>query len=163
MQKQLPRQTTRALNPPANVLEPYTFFEAVGEHPLQPLDPALNLRNAWWLADAALLAYSNEADVRKSFGDAGLIADITSFRGVHTTQAYVIAMPDSIVVTFRGTQVDDFMASVLDFAVDAQFLRYPTRMATWYMPGFLPRSRKCGRRSPRTSSRNRRSGQDLSG
>ena len=38
MQKPLPRQTPRALNPPANVLEPYTFFEAVREHPLQPLD-----------------------------------------------------------------------------------------------------------------------------
>ena len=27
MQKPLPRQTARALNPPADVLEPYTFFE----------------------------------------------------------------------------------------------------------------------------------------
>ena len=46
MQKPLPRQTPHALNPPANVLEPYTFFEAVQEHPLQALDTALNLRNA---------------------------------------------------------------------------------------------------------------------
>ena len=63
MQKPLPRQTPRALNPPADVLEPYTFFEAAREHPLEPLDTSLNLRNAWWLCDAALLAYSAEAAV----------------------------------------------------------------------------------------------------
>ena len=38
MQKSLPRQTARSLNPPANVLEPYTFFESVRDHPFQPLD-----------------------------------------------------------------------------------------------------------------------------
>jgi alpha-beta hydrolase superfamily lysophospholipase len=31
-------------------------------------------------------------------------------------------MPDAIVLAFRGTQVDDFWASLLDFAVDAQVL-----------------------------------------
>src|SRR4026209_2935141 len=75
MQKSLPRQTARALNPPANVLEPYTFFESVRDHPFQPLDTALNLRNAWWLADAALLAYSSEADVKKAFGSAGIAGE----------------------------------------------------------------------------------------
>lgn len=122
MQKPLPRQTARALNPPANVVEPYTFFESVRDHPFQPLDTSLNLRNAWWLADAALLAYSSEADVRKAFASAGLIGDVACFEGVHSTQAYVVAMPDAIVLAFRGTQVDDFWSSVLDFAVDAQFL-----------------------------------------
>ena len=125
------------------------LFEAVREHPLQPLDTALNLRNAWWLADAALLAYSNEADARKAVGAAGITADIACFHGVHSTQAYVIAMPDAIVLAFRGTQVDDFWSSVLDFAVDARSCRRPTHTGTWCMPGFLPRSRKCGFRSRR--------------
>jgi hypothetical protein len=31
-------------------------------------------------------------------------------------------MPDAIVLAFRGTQVDCFWPSVIDFAVDAQFL-----------------------------------------
>ena len=137
MQKPLPRQTTRALNPPANVLEPYAFFESVSEHPLQPADTALNLRNAWWMADAALLAYSKEADVRKAFDDAGMMADIVDFKGVHSTQAYVIAMPDAIVVTFRGTQVDDFLSSVLDFAVDAHFLPKPNSHGHLVHAGFL--------------------------
>ena len=137
MQKPLPRQTPRALNPPANVREPYTFFEAVREHPLQPLDTALNLRNAWWLADAALLAYSNEGDVGKAFGAAGITADISCFHGLHSTQAYVIAMPDAIVLAFRGTQVDDFWSSVLDFAVDALFLPAPDSHGHLVHAGFL--------------------------
>ena len=41
MQKPLPRQTPRALDPPAGVKEPYTFFESAREHPFQPLDAAL--------------------------------------------------------------------------------------------------------------------------
>jgi triacylglycerol lipase len=125
MQKSLPRQTARSLNPPANVLEPYTFFESAGDHPFQPLDTSLNLRNAWWLADAALLAYSTEADVKKAFGSAGIAGEIAYFHGVHSTQAYMISMTDAIVLAFRGTQVDNFWSSVLDFAVDAQFLPLP--------------------------------------
>src|SRR5688572_1423557 len=97
MQKPLPRQTVRSLNPPANVLEPYTFFESVRDHPFQPLDAALSLRNAWWLADAALLAYSKEADVKKGFGSADIAGDITYFHGVHSTEAYAISMRDAIV------------------------------------------------------------------
>ena len=125
MHKPLPRQTPRALNPPANVREPYTFFESVREHPLQPLDAALNLRNAWWMADAALLAYSSPAAVESAFTTAGMAAAVRHFHGVHSTQAYVASLPDAIVLTFRGTQVDDFWSSVLDFLVDVQFLPVP--------------------------------------
>lgn len=117
MQKPLPRQTTRALNPPANVKEPYRFFESVLEHPLQPLDTALNLRTAWWMADAALLAYSDHHAATNAFAGAGLQAQLASFSG-KSTQAYVASLPDAIVVAFRGTQLDNFFASVFDFLVD---------------------------------------------
>jgi triacylglycerol lipase len=122
MQKPLPRQTPRALNPPADVFERYTFFESAREHPFEPLDTSLNLRNAWWLCDAALLAYSAEAAVNGAFTKAAIAGDVAYFRGTNTTQAYVMSMPDAIVLAFRGTQVDDFWPSVLDFATDAQFL-----------------------------------------
>jgi hypothetical protein len=52
MPKRLPPQTTRPLSPPANDAFPYVFFENVAEHPFQPNDTALNLRNAWWLMEA---------------------------------------------------------------------------------------------------------------
>ena len=137
MQKPLPRQIPRALNPPADVFEPYTFFENAGEHPLEPLDATLNLRNAWWLCDAALLAYSSEAAVKDAFADAGLAGDVAYFHGTHSTQAYVMSMPEAIVLAFRGTQVDDFWSSVLDFAVDAQFLPAPDSHGDLVHAGFL--------------------------
>jgi hypothetical protein len=55
VQKSLPPQTADALNPPANVTFPYTFFKGAGSHVFQPLDTEPNLRNAWRLMDAALL------------------------------------------------------------------------------------------------------------
>ena len=137
MQKPLPRQTLRALNPPADVLEPYTFFERAREHPLEPLDTRLNLRNAWWLCDAALLAYSAEAAVKGAFTDAAIPGDVVFFRGSHSTEAYVMSTPDAIVLAFRGTQVDDFWSSVLDFTVNAQFLPIPDSHGHLVHAGFL--------------------------
>src|SRR2546427_14734 len=75
MQKQLPPATPDALNPPA---KNYTFFENVAAHPFQPDDTAVNLRNAWWLMDAAMLSYSSQADVEKAFSAAGLGAALAT-------------------------------------------------------------------------------------
>jgi hypothetical protein len=137
MQKPLPPQTTRALNPPANVLTPYKFFESVRDNPLQPLDHALNLRNAWWFADAALLAYSSEQAVKAACEDAGICDTVTCFFGGKSNQAYVISAPDALVLAFRGTQVDDFWSSVLDFSIDAQFLPLPDSHGNLVHAGFL--------------------------
>jgi triacylglycerol lipase len=137
MQKPLPRQTPRALNPPAGVLTPYTFFENATGHPLDPLDSGLNLRNAWWLCDAALLAYSAEAAVNAAFTTAGIEGEVAHFRGMHSTQAYVMSMPEALVLAFRGTQVDDFWSSVLDFTVDARFLPVPDSRGDFVHAGFL--------------------------
>src|SRR5262252_4538139 len=116
MQKKLPPTTPEALNPP---VKNYTFFENTIDHPFQPNDTALNLRNAWWLMDAALLSYSSPADVEKAFTTAGLGATIKAFSGHPSTQAYVASSRDWIVLAFRGTQVDDFLSSVIDWSVDA--------------------------------------------
>jgi hypothetical protein len=137
MQKRLPRQTPLALNPPANVFEPYTFFDTAREHPLEPLDSGLNLRNAWWLCDAALLAYSAETAVKDALLRAGIACDVAYFEGTHSTQAYLLSMPEAIVLAFRGTQVDDFWSSVLDFVVDAQFLPVPDSHGDLVHAGFL--------------------------
>ena len=99
--------------------------------------PVLNLRNAWWLCDAALLAYSAEAAVNAAFTKAGIPGDVAHFHGMHSTQAYVMSMPDAIVLAFRGTQVDDFWSSVLDFTVDAQFLPFPDSHGDLVHAGFL--------------------------
>ena len=137
MQKPLPSQTPRTLNPPAGVLTPYTFFENVSDHPLAPLDTGLNLRNAWWLCDAALLAYSAEETVSAAFATAGIQGEVAHIRGTHSTQAYVTSMPEALVLAFRGTQVDDFWSSVLDFTVDARFLPVPDSHGDSVHAGFL--------------------------
>ena len=116
MQKKLPPTTPDALNPPAKT---YTFFENAVDHPFQPNETDVNLRNAWWLMDAALLSYSSPADVDKAFSNAGLGATVKTFSGKTSTQAYVASSRDWIVLAFRGTQVDDFLSSVIDWSVDA--------------------------------------------
>lgn len=118
--KPLPPSTVDALNPPAKPGQ-YTFFKDVDLHPFRPNELTFNLRNAWWLMDAAFLSYSSPATVEATFIGAGLGATIKSFEGHPSTQAYVASANDWIVLVFRGTQVDDFMASVIDWAVDAQF------------------------------------------
>jgi hypothetical protein len=137
MRKSLPPQTTEWLNPPANVKTPYTFFEGSAHHPLGPDDSAFNLGNAWWFMDAALLTYSSEAAIRGAFNTAGITGDVTFFPGAHSTQAYVMSMPAAIVLAFRGTQVDSFWPSVIDFAVDAQFIPVPDGHGGWVHGGFL--------------------------
>jgi triacylglycerol lipase len=136
MQKPLPRQTPRALNPPANVAEPYTFFESAREHPLQPLDTTLNLRTAWWMADAALLAYSSSAVIEGALAGPAIAGAVTCFHGIHSTQAYVASLPEALVLAFRGTQLDDFWSSVLDFTADARFLPVPDAFGHFVHAGF---------------------------
>jgi len=119
MPKRLPPQTARPLSPPANPSFPYIFFENVANHPLEPRDGALNLRNAWWLMDAAFLAYSNPATISSEFQKiAGAAVHVVP--GKRSTQCYVASTNDWIVLAFRGTQVDDFWQSVLDWTIDAR-------------------------------------------
>jgi len=137
MPKPLPPATADALNPPPSRAFPYEFFADVAHHPFQPLDVALNLRNAWWLMDAAFLSYSKEADVQAAYRASGPGVDIKSFSGRLGTQCYVAASKDWIVLAFRGTEVNDFWSSVIDWAVDARFAPVPDRDFNLVHAGFL--------------------------
>jgi triacylglycerol lipase len=48
-----------------------------------------------------------------------------------------MSMPDAIVLAFRGTQVDRFWPSVIDFAVDAHFVPVPDSHGHLVHAGFL--------------------------
>ena len=139
MPKPLPPTTIDALNPPA---KNYTFFEDVAAHPFQPRDGALNLRNAWWLMDAALLAYSPPATVEATFAASMPGAVVTPFTGQPSTQAYVASTGDWIVLAFRGTQVDDFWSTVVDWGVDAQLYPVLDSHCNLVHAGFLAASRE---------------------
>ena len=133
MPKQLPPQTAHALNPPADAS--YVFFEHVVEHPFQPGDPSVNLRNAWWLMDAAFLSYSNDPVITREYQKVDG-ASVQHFSGRHSTQCYVASTADWIVLAFRGTQVDDFWQSVLDWTTDARFVPVPDSHGGWVHAGF---------------------------
>ena len=135
MPKRLPPQTTRPLSPPANDSFPYEFFESVTNHPLQPADSTLNLRNAWWLMDAAYLSYSNEGTVRREFQKIP-DASVEVFSGKRSTQGYIAATDEAIVLALRGTQVDDFWQSVLDWTIDARFVPVTDSHGDWVHAGF---------------------------
>ena len=126
------------------------LFRGGDAHPFEPLDTGLSLRNAWWLCDAALLAYSPEPAVQAAFTTAGIPGDVVYFHGLHSTQAYVASMPDAIVLAFRGTQLDDFWSSVLDFTVDAHFLPFPDSHGDLVHAGFLAALREVWPQARRT-------------
>jgi triacylglycerol lipase len=135
MPKPLPPATVEALSPPPSKF-PYQFFEDVAKHAFLPRETTLNLRNAWWLMDAAFLSYSAPADIQAAFvKDIG--ATIEPFDGRASTQAYVASTEDWIVLAFRGTQVDEFWPSVVDWAIDARFFPVPDRHRNFVHAGFL--------------------------
>ena len=138
MPKPLPPATIANLAPPPSAY-PYQFFENVEQHPFYASANGLDLRNVWWLMDASFLSYSTEADVRavfqrKAFGSP---VSVRWFSGMRTTQCYVADADDWIVMAFRGTQVDDFWPSVLDWSIDARIMPVPDAHGDSVHAGFL--------------------------
>jgi hypothetical protein len=136
VQKPLPPATWPALSPPANPAFPYTFFADAAAHPFQPGDDSFNLRNAWWLMDAAFLSYSGEHVIRDTWNRVVPAIDVRYFAG-RTTECYVAASPDWIILAWRGTQVDQFWPSVLDWLSDARFFPTPDADGHLVHSGFL--------------------------
>jgi triacylglycerol lipase len=102
----------------------FAYFQHWPAHPFRRDADDYEPVNAWWLAEASMLAYADPAFINETLARAGL--DAAGF-GAHFfvrggTQCYVLEAPDFAFVVFRGTQVDDFWASVVDIATDAQFI-----------------------------------------
>lgn len=120
MQKNLPPATLDRLSPPPRPGQ-YTFFENVASHPFDAASDALDLVTAWWLMDAAFLAYSSEADISSVLREDtfGFAITVRTFSGGRSTQCYVASSGGWIVLVFRGTQVDAFWPSIVDWCSDA--------------------------------------------
>jgi hypothetical protein len=137
MLKPLPPATPAVLNPPASPAFPYQFYENVATFAFKPENADLDPRNAWWLMDAAFLSYSPPETVTLTFGKAPLSATVKCFSGPSSTQCYVSSTNQWIVLVFRGTQVDDFWSSVIDWSVDARILPVPDSHGDLVHAGFL--------------------------
>ena len=86
----------------------YIPFEDAEAHPFVPGATSWSRVNAWWLADAAWIAYSHDKRfVCQTFSDrAGLSScETIADRG---TDAYLAHNGRFAIVTFRGTQPDDW-------------------------------------------------------
>jgi triacylglycerol lipase len=81
----------------------YRHFDGHAAVPFGPDAATVTRANAWWLAEAALLAYWDPDEARRRFTAAGLDAVLVEGGD---TQAYVATMPGAVIVAFRGTEQD---------------------------------------------------------
>src|SRR5512144_1140859 len=87
--KPIPAPDFELLFPPVSETEAFRYFENCGEHPFRHDATALELVNAWWLAEASLLAYAHAEFEVEKFRAAGLdVANLRPFQH-EGTQCYV--------------------------------------------------------------------------
>lgn len=136
MRKAIPPKTLE------NLLVPnrrYRYFENWRSHPFRGDADGFEIVNAWWLCEAAFLAYAGEEFIAAALESSGLKAAGFEFR-LFTgggTQCFVVHNDAAVVAVFRGTQHDDFWASVVDIATDAKFLLVPDGAGAHLHRGFL--------------------------
>jgi hypothetical protein len=116
----MPTQKPRARPVLRFVLHPeadteYVHFKDSKLNPFDARPLSLGRRNAWWLAEAALLTYWAPSRALPCFQEAGFLK--TEFVDESGAQCYVSWTDDFVVVAFRGTQPDQF-SDVFD---DAKF------------------------------------------
>lgn len=135
--KPIPRATL------ANVLPPHrdrSFFENSDRHPFRYHAGKFELVNAWWLAEASLLVYDEESYVKQEFGKAGLHT-FKLFTG-KSTQCFVTANDEFVIVAFRGTQVynwdhkADFGGMLADILADIDLTLVESQQGGYVHRGF---------------------------
>ena len=88
MKKNIPPNTLEDLRPPD---KNYHYFENWQSNPFRHDAKGFEMVNAWWLADAALLAYGDGILVFEKFATSGLLEagfSVQSF-SEHNTQCFV--------------------------------------------------------------------------
>lgn len=83
----------------------YRHFENGADHPFDRAATGFSPVNAWWLADAALLAYWDEGPGKAIWSSAGFASEFISDAGA---QAYVAWTDTFAIVSFRGTEPNEF-------------------------------------------------------
>ena len=101
----------------------YVHFENGAAHPFEAHAASLGRKSAWWLADAALLAYWDREQAIPRFDSAGLIAEFIEVAGL---ECYLASADQFVIVAFRGTELDDWQ----DLFDNVQFIPVP-----WDRPG----------------------------
>jgi hypothetical protein len=100
-----PASVTRLLFPERDV--DYVHFADAREHPFDPGAVGLSRVNAWWLADASLLAYWDADPASLIWNGAGLDFEPLSEPG-GGTECHVAWTDAFAIIAYRGTQPDDW-------------------------------------------------------
>ncbi len=105
VKKKIPPLHIEAVFPPISESETFTYFENSEAHPFRHDAAGFELVNAWWLAEASLLAYSSGDEAVKIFRRAGL--EIAGGGPIKQkgTQCYVVFNDRIVIAVFRGTEV----------------------------------------------------------
>ncbi|MGB0386234.1 MAG: lipase family protein [Ardenticatenaceae bacterium] len=97
--KEIPQEKGANLWPP----DPnYTYFENCEVHPFRYDSEQFELVNAWWLADAAFLAYGGTEFIGTRLKNTNL--SFKFFDSGHSTQCFVAHNDNFVIVSFRGTE-----------------------------------------------------------
>jgi triacylglycerol lipase len=83
----------------------YRHFDGREAVPFDARAGAVTRAHAWWLTEAALLAYWDPDEAVGHFAAAGFTAEIITGGD---TQVYVASTADAVIVAFRGTESDRF-------------------------------------------------------
>lgn len=96
------------LTPPNN---DHSYFDS--DQPFAPRPGKLDLHTAWWLAEAAMLAYSDGALVQAQYQNADF--DLLPPYLASGTEGYVAYNDRDVIVSFRGTEFILFREWLEDF------------------------------------------------
>lgn len=117
----------------------YAYFDTFRQNPFRHDAGGYDQVNAWWLADACLLAYGDEGFTRQRLEAGGLAAagfDV-SFFAEKGAYCFVLHDERAVIAAFRGTQIDRFWPTVVDVVTDAKALPAPDGADGLVHAGFL--------------------------
>lgn len=102
----------------------HKYFDEWQAHPFKSDAEGFELFNSWWLAELSLLAYGDAAFIDETLEASGLkgAGFAARFFESGATQCFVLNDDKTIIVAFRGTQVDNFWAAILDVVTDSRFI-----------------------------------------
>jgi len=108
----------------------YDYFQGIDLYPFRPQAKAFDMINAYWLIEAATLAYAEKEFATPIFGPVAGFKEIQYFTG-NSTQCYVVSNDNFLILVFRGTEVRPrpdapyFLNIIEDILADADALLVP--------------------------------------
>src|SRR6266545_5171353 len=136
MNKPIPTAKFHNIRPPN---KNYNYFEDRQNHAFLPLATSFELVNAGWLADFAMLAYANKEFIQKKLEDSGLTADgfVMEYFSRENTQCFVVHNDNFVVVSMRGTEIDNFWGAFTDWLRNLEFKLVPDDSGGQVHEGFM--------------------------